>query len=106
VSFDKLPSGLATGELAEVTLTLPATAAALLLPNASLKRQGDQLGVWQVQGSGLRFAPLRVGQSSLDGQVQVLDGLKAGDEVVVYSEKELAAGSRIKVVDTLVARSP
>jgi HlyD family secretion protein len=106
VAFDKLPSGLATGELAEVTLTLPATAAALLLPNASLKRQGDQLGVWQVQGSGLRFAPLRVGQSSLDGQVQVLDGLKAGDEVVVYSEKELAAGSRIKVVDTLVARSP
>jgi HlyD family secretion protein len=106
VAFDKLPSGLATGELAEVTLALPATASALLLPNASLKRQGDQLGVWQVQGSGLRFAALRVGQSSLDGQVQVLDGLKAGDEVVVYSEKELAAGSRIKVVDTLVARSP
>ena len=32
---------------------------------------------------------MRVGQASLDGQVQVLDGLKAGDEVVVYSEKEL-----------------
>jgi HlyD family secretion protein len=106
VSFDALPAGLASGELAEVTLVLPATAAALLLPNASLKRQGEQLGVWQVQGKGLRFAPLRVGQSSLDGQVQVLDGLKAGDEVVVYSEKELAAGSRIQVVETLVARSP
>jgi hypothetical protein len=26
--------------------------------------------------------------------------------VVVYSEKELAAGSRIQVVETLVARSP
>jgi HlyD family secretion protein len=106
VSFDALPAGLTTGELAEVTLALPATAAALLLPNASLKRQGEQLGVWQVQGKGLRFASLRVGQSSLDGQVQILDGLKAGDEVVVHSEKELAAGSRIQVVETLVARSP
>jgi HlyD family secretion protein len=34
-----------------------------------------------------RRSPVRTGQASLDGQVQVLEGLKAGDEVVVYSEK-------------------
>jgi hypothetical protein len=45
-------------------------------------------------------------QSSLDGQVQVLEGLKAGDEVVVYSEKELSAGTRIKVVESLAGRQP
>jgi hypothetical protein len=33
--------------------------------------------------------------------VQVLDGLKAGDKVVVYSEKELAEGSNIKVVEAI-----
>ncbi len=106
VSFDALPIGLSMGELAEVTLTLPSTAAAVLLPNASLKRQGDQIGVWQVDGSGLKFVPVRVGQSSLDGQVQVLEGLKAGDSVVVYSEKELTPTSRIKVVDALAAGNP
>jgi HlyD family secretion protein len=106
VSFDELPAGLSTGELAEVTLTLASTPAALLLPNASLQRQGDQAGVWRVEGGGLRFAPVRIGLHSLDGRVQILDGLKAGDVVVVYSEKGLAAGSRIKIVDRLDAGAP
>ena len=35
-----------------------------------------------------------------------LEGLKAGDEVVVYSEKDLSANSRIKVVDTLAGGKP
>lgn len=99
VAFDHLPSAVSVGELAEVTLTLPATAPALLLPNAGIRRQGEQVGVWRVDGSGLRFAPVRVGQSSLDGRVQVLEGLGAGDAVVVHSEKTLTARSRIQVVD-------
>nr|WP_254607019.1 hypothetical protein [Rhodoferax sp. BAB1] len=49
----------------------------------------------------LSFAPLQLGETSLDGQVRVLDGLQAGATVVVYSEKEIGAGSRIKVVPTL-----
>jgi HlyD family secretion protein len=106
VAFDQPPAALSTGELAEVTLALPATAPALLLPNASLQRHGDQTGVWRIDGSGLRFAAVRVGQASLEGQVQVLEGLTAGDEVVVHSEKELAAGNRIKIVDAIAGRKP
>lgn len=106
VSFDTLPAGIATGELAEVTLALPTTGRTLLLPNASLQRQGEQVGVWRVEAGGLQFTPVRTGQSSLGGQVQVLDGLKAGDTVVVHSEKALAAGSRIKIVDRLTGSAP
>lgn len=106
VSFDELPRGISTGEVVEVTLTLPRTAAALLLPNASIKRLGDQLGVWRVEGDGLRFAPVRIGQTSLDGQVQILEGLSAGDAVVVYSESELAPGRRIKIVESLAGSRP
>ncbi len=105
VSFDTLPAGISTGELAEVTLALPAMAPTLLLPNASIQRQGDQAGVWRVDGGKLRFAPVRLGRASLDGQVQILDGVKAGDEVVVYSEKELAAASRIQVAATIAGRT-
>jgi hypothetical protein len=34
--------------------------------------------------------------------VQVVEGLKAGNEVVVYSQRDLAVGSRINVVPSLV----
>ena len=106
VAFDSLPAGVSIGELAEVTVNLPATAPALVVPNASLQRQGGQTGVWLADGSALRFAPVRLGQAVLDGRVQVLEGLNAGDAVVVYSEKELGAGSRIKVVDRIAGSQP
>jgi HlyD family secretion protein len=106
ISFDALPSGLSLGELAEVTVRLPATPRTLVLPNAAIKRQGEKTGVWRLEGGKLQFAPVRLGQSSLDGQVQVLDGLQAGDAVVTYSEKELTGTMRIKVVETLTGRQP
>ena len=34
--------------------------------------------------------------------MQVLSGVKVGDEVVVYSQKALRAGARVQVVDALV----
>ncbi|WP_332748741.1 efflux RND transporter periplasmic adaptor subunit [Hydrogenophaga sp.] len=106
VSMDTLPSGLTTGELAEVTLTLPPTQASVLLPNPALQRQADRVGVWRIEDGKPRFAPVRIGLNSLDGMVQVLEGLEAGDEVVVYSEKALTDNSRVKVVETLTGRSP
>jgi HlyD family secretion protein len=106
VAFERAPSGVSIGELAEVTVTLPATAAAVVVPNASLRQQADQIGVWLAEGGALRFAPLRLGQSSLDGWVEVLAGLRPGDPVVLYSEKELSTGSRIKVVDAIAGRQP
>jgi HlyD family secretion protein len=106
VSFDRLPAGLSVGELAEVTLTLPATASAVVLPNAAIKRVQGRIGVWALEDGGLRFAPARIGQASLDGQVQVLEGLKTGTTIVVHSEKDIGADSRIKVVDSLAGSRP
>jgi HlyD family secretion protein len=106
VSLDTMPANLSTGELAEVTLMLPATAAAVLLPNPAIQRQADQVGVWRIEGGEPSFVPVRIGQTSLDGQVQVLEGLNAGDEVVVYSEQALTVDSRIKVVDKLAGSAP
>ena len=90
------------GELAEVELQLPETPAALLLPNASVQRLQGQTGVWRLADGKPQFAPVRLGASSLDGRVQVLEGLKAGDSVVVYSQKALTDGARVQVVDALV----
>jgi len=106
IAFDAQPAGVSVGELAEVTLKLPATPRSLLLPNAAIKRHAGQTGVWVQDDGGLRFAPLRLGQVSLDGQVQVLDGLKTDNRVVVYSEKEIDARSRIQVVQSLAPGKP
>lgn len=102
VAFAQPPVGVSVGEVAEVTLQLPATAQALLLPNASIQYQKGQTGVWQLKGGQPEFVPVTLGVHSLDGQVQVLQGLSQGDEVVVYSQKALAPGARIRVVDALV----
>jgi HlyD family secretion protein len=103
VAFERVPPGVSIGELAEVTLTLPRSQPSLLLPNASVKRRGDETGVWRRDGNTLRFVPVRLGAAGLDGRVQVLEGLAAGDEVVVHSEKDLSGTSRIQVVSSLAA---
>ena len=99
VAFDALPPGATSNEMADVTLHLPRVADALIVPNASLRYRGAQAGVWLHADGRLHFVPIKTGATGLDGKVQVVAGLKAGDEVVVYSERELAPDSRIKVVD-------
>lgn len=104
--FDKQPEPLPpVGELAEVTVDLPAISAAPVIPNAAIRREGDKLGVWQVMDGDLQFTPVKLGASDLDGRVQVSEGLKAGDQVVLYSEKTLTERSRIDVVEHIPGAS-
>ncbi len=61
VSFDQLPVGVSVGEMAEVTLQLPATAKAILLPGASVRRQGAVSGIWRLESGKPVFVPVRLG---------------------------------------------
>ena len=101
VAFDRAPDGVSAGEMAEVTLHLPAVPNAVIVSNASLRHRGAQPGVWLHANGQLRFTLVKTGAEGLDGTVQILEGLRAGDEVVVYSERDLEHGSRIKVVPSL-----
>lgn len=102
VAFDAVPALLPSiGELAEVTVALPALPSGPSLPNAATQRIEGKLGVWQVTHGDLHFTPIMLGTADLDGQVQVLEGLKVGDQVVVYSAKALSTRSRIDVVDQI-----
>jgi len=102
VAFDAPATGVSVGEMAEVTLQLPATAPALLLPNAAIQQQQGQSGVWRIQDGKPAFAPVQLGLRSLDGQVQVLKGLTDADQVVLYSQKALSNGARVSVMQSLV----
>ncbi len=106
VVFDNVPTPLPPiGELAEVTIELPALAASLVIPNAAIQRQGDQMGVWQITDGEPSFVPIKLGRADLDGHVQVIEGLREGDRIVVYSEKTLGSHNRIHVVKQIPGAS-
>ena len=107
VVFDQLPEPLPPlGELAEVTIDLPPLAAQPVLPNAAVQRVDGKTGVWHWTQGALQFTPVTLGVNDLEGQVQVLKGLSAGDQVVLYSEKPLTARSRIHVVERVAKAAP
>lgn len=100
VVFDVIPRPLPpVGELAEATVDLPALPSAPTIPNAAVRREGNKVGVWQIVDGDLHFSPVKLGASDLNGFVQVREGLKNGDRIVIYSEKALTARSRIHVAD-------
>lgn len=102
IAFDHLPTPMpSVGELAEVTVSLPALPARPVVPNASIQRIDGELGVWRVQDGDLDLVPVKLGAADLDGNVQVLEGVERGDQVVTYSERALTTKSRIHVVDEL-----
>ncbi len=103
LTFDKVPLGLSVGEMAEATIELPPIPKSLIVPAASIQRQGSSAGVWRMASGKPVFTPVKLGYSSLDGQAQIIEGLKTGDEIVVYSQKPLAAGVHLQVVDALIA---
>lgn len=90
------------GELAEVTVQLPQLASTPVISNAAIIRQNGSLGVWILDNQQPLFQPVNIGRSDLAGNVQILSGLSAGQQVVLYSSKALTANSRVKQVEQLV----
>ena len=102
VVFQQIPDPLPPiGELTEITLTLPTLEEAPVVPNAAIHLIDGRMGVWLVTDDALHFTPITPGIADLDGQVQVRDGLQAGDQIVVYSEHSLHNYSRIQVVENI-----
>ena len=54
----------------------------------------------------VQFAAVKAGLSTLQGRTQIISGLAAGDEVIVYSQQALQAGMKVKVVAEIVKAKP
>ncbi|MFY9328216.1 MAG: efflux RND transporter periplasmic adaptor subunit [Georgfuchsia sp.] len=105
IGFVQLPAGLTIGELTEVTLRRPPIEHALAIPATAIKQLGREEGVWQLEDGRTVFRVLTIGAASLEGVVQVISGLKAGEAVILHSSKPLTSNMPVKVVDTLVRDS-
>ena len=77
-----------------------------VVPNAAIRRVGDSIGVWKLEGGDPVFVPVELGKADLGGRVQVLKGLDDGDTIIVYSEQELTGSSNISVVDRILGVTP
>ncbi len=102
VSFTTDRPGASIGEYAEVTIKLPELDNARTIPSAAVKRVDKQDGVWVLQNKEVKFKPIRIGASTMDGRTQILDGLGDEDTVIVYSQQPLRPGLNVKVVPGLV----
>ncbi len=82
LAFDERPPRLTLGEQVEAIIR-PAPRKAVAIPAAALVRTPDGPGVWTVVDGRLRFRPARFGLVDESGWVEVLNGLAAGDQVVL-----------------------
>lgn len=88
---------LRPGMFAHVFLVTEEDVPALFVPQEALLTQGQEYVLFVVEGEKARRRAVRTGLS-LDGKVEILEGLQAGDRVVVGGQHRLSDGSRVKEV--------
>ena len=69
---------------------------------SSDKRINQQEVVWVLHEGNAQLRVIKTGVSSLGGRTQVIDGLGAQDEVIVYSQQALHDGLKVRVVPEIV----
>jgi hypothetical protein len=69
---------------------------ALVVPDSSIRRQGQVTSVWVVREDVALLRLVRTGAWSPDG-VEVLAGLEAGESIVTSPAPRLVDGARVRV---------
>jgi HlyD family secretion protein len=70
---------------------------ALKVPAGAIFRRGEQWNAYVVVDGRARLRPVKVGRSS-GVEVEALEGLKEGDEVILYPGDRVKEGLRVAVV--------
>ncbi len=83
VTLGEHPERLTLGEQVEATIRLPVERSVLALPVAAIVRRPDSTGALAVVNGRIRFTPLRLGAIDEAGWVHALQGLSAGDDVIL-----------------------
>jgi multidrug efflux system membrane fusion protein len=95
-TFDNVEERLWPGQYVTVTLTTGIDAAALVVPDQAVQRGQDGTHVFVVQpDSTVDLRDVRVGRSR-QGEAVIIEGLAAGDRVVVEGQLRLTPGARVE----------
>ena len=97
------PDGmLSPGAYCTVELHIPRRTPSLLVPSDAIVFDSSGLHVAVVENGVARMHTISVARD-LGTQVEVLDGIKAGDKVVLNPPVDLAEGSKVKAPGTMEA---
>jgi len=94
--FVDAPQGLGDAYRVEARVVLWSSADALKIPSNALFRKGDGWAVFVTDGRRARLRPVKPGHAGpLD--TEILEGLAAGDRVVLHPSNDIADGTRIRI---------
>lgn len=80
---------------------------ALMLPDASLAREGDNTFVWRIKGDTLSKVKVKLGErDARSGDFVVLAGLSEGDQVLRRPNANLSEGQKVELRKTAGASAP
>jgi HlyD family secretion protein len=98
VRCDECPVEFHLGEQAEVVITVSELAEARLVPQiAVIGLEGRHGVVWTVEDGRLAQRAVIFGQRTLDGRIEIVDGLPPGAEVVLRPDAGLRVGRAVTV---------
>jgi len=90
-------ASLKPGMFARVTLVLEEKPDALMVPEQALVPKGKAQLVVRIEDGKATYTPVRIGQRQ-DGLVEIVDGVKAGDQVVTAGQIKLQPGKPVQVM--------
>jgi membrane fusion protein, multidrug efflux system len=96
ISLLNPPQDLKLGMTAEVMVADSATASVIYIPLSAIYQTGNTPAVWAVKDGVVNLRPVKIGGFG-DDQVQVLEGLQAGDTVVTAGVHKLRGGQKVRV---------
>jgi HlyD family secretion protein len=94
IDLPRLPPGLSDGYRVETRIVVWEGADVTLVPISALFRQEEDWAVFLVRDGRTKLSRVRIGERNAMG-AQVLGGLRAGDEVVVFPSDQIRSGRRV-----------
>lgn len=88
---------LKTGAFVEATITVNQSAQGIAVPAQAVIGFAGVQRVFIIQQGVLADRVVKIGRTLGDGRVEILDGLKPGDEVVTNPNDRFVAGQRVQV---------
>ena len=88
---------LLTGSYAEVHLNIPSATSTFLIPVSALIFRSERLQVGVVRNGKVQIADLTPGHD-FGSEIEVVAGLKAGDQVVMNPPDSLVSGQQVNIV--------
>jgi len=98
-AFDNDDHRLFPGQFVDVTATIPAQGATVVVPNTALQttQQGTSVFVVDPNNNKVHLAPVTVLRSTADSSA-IGKGVNAGDVVVTDGQLQLTEGTKVKIV--------